>query len=37
VCDVVVEDYHRAAELARGPWQVHLVHESGMLPVPRPS
>ena len=37
VCDVLVEDYHRAAELARGPWQVHLVHEGGMLPVPRPS
>jgi len=37
VCDVLVEDYHRAAELAWGPWQVHLVHEGGMLPVPRPS
>jgi hypothetical protein len=37
ICDVMVGDYHRAGELAVGPWRVHLLHAGGILPVPRPS
>ncbi|MBT5657763.1 MAG: hypothetical protein HOI89_08285 [Phycisphaerae bacterium] len=35
VCDLIVDEYHRAASLADGHWTVYLVHEGGYLQVPR--
>ncbi|MDP6986848.1 MAG: hypothetical protein QGG74_02275 [Phycisphaerales bacterium] len=36
VCDLLVEDYHRAGSLAGGPWNVYFVHAGGFLLVPKP-
>ncbi|MDG2477378.1 MAG: hypothetical protein P8M32_05715 [Phycisphaerales bacterium] len=35
VCDLLVDEYHRAASLADGHWTVYLVHDGGYLQVPR--
>ncbi len=36
VCDVLVENIHRAASLAGGVWNVHLIQGDSCVPVPDP-